>query len=309
MFRSARFKIVLLLLVPAVVLVVAGGRRLSKNSAGRVWGHRGVLPGEFVRPRAAVVIGDRLFVVDFTARIQSYTLDGEHTGVTFTTPDFRNGRPSGLGVDRDGNLIVADSHYHTVRIYNLDGVELRHFGGTGGKEPGQFGYVSDCVQDDEGYFYVSEFGQTDRITKLDIDGTFVKCWGVNGTGEGQFQRVRAMAFGPDRLLYVVDACNHRVQVFDREGVFVRAFGEPGTSIGQLAYPYDLAFDPAGDLYVIERGNSRVQKFTREGQPLGSWGQPGRGEGQLADPWALAVDGRGRVHVIDTENHRVQRIKF
>lgn len=309
MLRSARLKIALILLVPAVVLTVAGGRRLAKNSAGRVWGHRGVLPGEFVRPRAAVVIGDRLFVVDFTARVQAYTLDGEHAGVTFTTPDFRNGRPSGLGADRDGNLIVADSHYHTVRIYSPDGVELRHFGGVGGKEPGQFGYISDCVQDADGNFFVSEFGQTDRITKLDPDGNFVRCWGQNGTGEGQFQRVRAMTFGPDGLLYVADACNHRVQVFDRDGGFVRAFGGPGTEVGRFAYPYDLGFDPAGNLYVVERGNSRVQKLSRDGVPLASWGSPGRGEGQLADPWALAIDRYGRVHVIDTENHRVQRVQF
>ncbi len=309
MLRSARLKILLILLVPAVVLIVAGGRRWAKNAAGLVWGHRGVLPGEIVRPRAAVVIGDRLFVVDFTARIQAYTLDGEHTGTTFTTPDFRNGRPSGLGADREGNLIVADSHYHTVRVYTPDGVEVQHFGGTGGKEPGQFGYISDCVQDADGNYYVSEFGQTDRITKLDAEGKFVRCWGENGTGEGQFARVRAMAFGPDGLLYVVDACNHRVQVFDRDGGFVRAFGGPGTEVGQFAYPYDLAFDPAGNLYVVERGNSRVQKFTAAGVPLGSWGTPGRGEGQLADPWALTVDRYGRVHVIDTENHRVQRIKL
>lgn len=309
MCRSARFRLLAILLLPAVVVVVAASRGLLRTKPDRVWGHRGVLPGEFVRPRAAVVVGDTLFVVDFTARVQSYDLNGEHTGTTFTTPDFRNGRPSGLGVDRDGNLIVADSHYHTVRIYSLEGRELRSLGGIGGKEPGQYGYISDCVQDADGNYFVSEFGQTDRITKLDADGKFVRCWGTNGTGDGEFERVRAMAIGPDGLLYVVDACNHRVQVFDRDGRFVRAFGGAGTGPGQFAYPYDLAFGPAGDLYVVERGNCRVQKLSRDGVPLASWGQPGRGDGQLADPWALAVDRHGRVHVIDTENHRVQRIKF
>ena len=97
-----------------------------------------------VRPRAAVIDGeDRLCIVDFTARIQAFDLDGNYLGPTFTTPDFRNGRPSGLGVNRDGNLIVCDSHYHCIRIYTPDGTELKTIGGEPGTAPGQFGYVSD----------------------------------------------------------------------------------------------------------------------------------------------------------------------
>lgn len=295
------------LLIVATALTALAFRSGLGGAAERTWGRRGVLDGEFVRPRAATIAGDKLFVVDFTARVQAYSLDGEHAGVTFTTPDFRNGRPSGLSTDNDGNVLVSDSHYHMVRIYSPEGVELKNFGGSSGTEPGQFGYLSDCVQDADGNYFVSEFGQNDRITKLDSQGKFLMCWGKNGTGEGEFQRVRALAIGPDGYLYAADACNHRIQVFDRGGRFVRILGGPGTEPGQLAYPYDLGFDPAGNLYVVERGNSRVQKLTREGMPLGSWGSPGRGPGQLADPWALAIDQLGRVHVIDTENHRVQRI--
>jgi DNA-binding beta-propeller fold protein YncE len=306
---STRFGLLAAVAVPVAVVAVALSRSHAGGSADRVWGGRGVLPGEVVRPRAAVVIGDALFVVDFTARVQAYSLDGDHTGLTFTTPDFRNGRPSGLGRDRDGNLIVADSHYHAVRIYAPDGRELRTLGGVGGTEPGRFGYISDCVQDADGNYFVSEFGQTDRITKLDAAGQFVTCWGTNGTGEGQFQRVRALALGPDGLLYAADACNHRVQAFTRDGAFVKAFGGVGSGPGEFSYPYDLGFDPAGYLYVVERGNCRVQKLTADGVPVASWGKPGRGPGQLADPWALAIDGQGRVHVIDTENHRVQRVRF
>ncbi len=295
------------LLLAVAALGVAAFR--AGGSAERDWGRRGVLDGDFVRPRAATILGDKLYVVDFTARIQSYTLDGDYAGVTFTTPDFRNGRPSGLGTAPDGNLLVADSHYHALRIYSPEGKELRVLGGTSGREPGQFGYLSDCVQDSEGNYYLSEFGENDRITKLDKDGKFLACWGRNGTADGEFQRVRALAFGPDGLLYVADACNHRVQVFEKSGAFVRVIGGPGTEPGRFAYPYDLAFDPDGFLYVVERGNARVQKLNREGAPLASWGAPGRATGQLADPWAIAIDQLGRVHVIDTENHRVQRVKF
>lgn len=295
------------MLVIASMLMASALR--TEHTSHLVWGRRGVLDGDFVRPRAATILGDRLYVVDFTARIQSFTLDGDFAGVKLTTPDFRNGRPSGLSTDRSGNLIVADSHYHMVRIYTPNGVELKTLGGVGGSEPGQFGYLSDCVQDPDGNYFVSEFGQNDRITKLDSQGRFLFCFGKNGTAPGEFQRVRALAIGPDGYIYAADACNHRIQVFDRTGELIRVIGRPGTNPGEFAYPYDLAFDPDGMLYVVERGNTRVQKLTRDGEPVGIWGSPGRKPGQLADPWGIAIDSLGRVHVIDTENHRVQRVKF
>ena len=251
----------------------------------------------------------RIYVVDFTARIQSYDANGKHTGITWQTPDYRNGRPSGLGTDREGNILVSDSHYHCVRVYTPEGEVLRTLGGEAGTNPGQFGYVSDCVQDDEGFYYLSEFGQNDRITKLDPEGKFVGTWGSSGTEPGQFQRVRALAIGPDALLYAADACNHRIQVFTKAGEFVREFGSPGEKLGEFRYPYDVCFNAKGELYVVERGNMRVQKLTKEGKPLGSWGSAGSASGQFADPWAVVVDREGKVHVIDTENHRVQRIDF
>ena len=275
-----------------------------------VWGRRGVLDGDMVRPRAAAMDAeDRLYIVDFTARIQVYDRDGNYVGPTWQTPDYRKGRPSGLSIDRDGNLLVSDSHYSCWRIYSPDGKELRVFGGKSGKEPGELGYVSDVVQDDDGYYYVAEFGENERISKFDKDGKFIKCWGSQGTELGQFQRARALALGPDGLLYVADSCNHRIQVFSREGDLVRCWGEPGDEPGQLRLPYDLALNKAGELYVVERENHRVQKFTVEGKSLGVWGSPGREPGQFHGPWALVVDSKGYVHVLDTENHRVQRIKF
>jgi DNA-binding beta-propeller fold protein YncE len=275
-----------------------------------VWGKHGVRNAELHRPRAiAIDKNDRLYLVDYTARIQVYDLNGRYMGPTWQTPDYRNGRPAGLDIDRDGNLIVCDSHYHIVRIYSPDGQLLRTLGGESGSKPGQFGYISDCIQDEDGYFYISEFGDNDRITKLASDGSLVKCWGRAGTEPGEFQRLRALVNGPDKCIYAADAVNHRIQVFTRDGDFVRCIGEPGEDPGQLSYPYDLSIDSKGNLYVVEYNNHRVQKFSLEGKSLGCWGGPGREPGKLGSPWALAVDRRGRVHVVDTENHRVQRIRF
>jgi DNA-binding beta-propeller fold protein YncE len=298
-------------LLLALGLLALAGCADEPGRAELVWGQRGVQDGDLIRPRAVAIDGqDRLFVVDFTARIQVYDRDGNYLGPTWTTPDYRKGRPSGLSIDRDGHLIVSDSHYSCFRIYTADGKELCKFGGDVGTAPGQLGYISDVVQDEDHNWYVAEFHPNHRITKLDPEGRFLRCWGGEGTEPGQFQRPRALALGPDGLLYVADACNHRIQVFTRDGELMRCWGTSGGEPGQFLYPYDLAFNKAGVLYVVEYGNNRVQKFTPAGESLGCWGGPGRAPGPgLYNPWALAIDSKGRVHVLDTENHRVQRIAF
>src|SRR5258707_6570636 len=78
-----------------------------------IWGRHGVAPGDFVKPRAiAIDKDDRLYIVDYTARIQVFDRDGKFLNLSWTTPDYRNGQPSGLSIDRDGNLIVSESPYH-----------------------------------------------------------------------------------------------------------------------------------------------------------------------------------------------------
>lgn len=288
-----------------VLLLIAVGCGRSPEKPDLVWGHRGLGGGEMVKPRAvAIDDNDHLYIVDFTARIQVFDRDGKYL-IGWTTPDSTNGRPSGLSIRPDGKLLVSDSHYQCLRVYNADGYEVQAPIG----EPGQFSYISDAVQDTDGYYYVAEFGRHQCITKLNDKGQTIASWGSEGTEPGQFARIRALTLGPDDgLLYVADACNHRIQVFTRDGQLVRWWGEPGAEPGQLSYPYDLAFGKNGVLYVMEYGNHRVQKFTPEGKSLGCWGSPGRGPGQLCSPWALIVDSKGQVHVIDSENHRVQRLK-
>jgi hypothetical protein len=299
----------------ALVIVAAGlaaGCNSSRSRPDLVWGKRGVQGGQLVKPRAiAIDAADQLYIVDWTARIQVFDRDGKFLDRSWTTPDYRNGRPSGLSIDPHGNIVVSDSHYHCVRVYSPDGELLRTIGGEAGAEPGQLGYVSDAVFDADGFCYVAEGYDSHRISKFSADGKFAKCWGSLGSEPGQFSRIRAMVLGPDGYLYVADACNHRIQVFTRDGDLVRHWGTAGSEPGQLSYPYDLAFSVGEPpcLYVVEYQNHRVQKFTPTGESLGCWGGFGHEPGQLRAPWALAVDSRGQVHVVDSENDRIQRIDF
>ena len=293
--------------IASVFWISHGQGRESSGRLEAVWGEKGFSDGRLIKPRgAAIDAQDRLYIVDFTGRIQLFDAEG-HYLFGWRTPVWEKGKPTGITISRDGRVLVPDTHYHRVLIYSAKGDLLATIGGTLGHEPGQFGYVTDVAEDDDGYLYVSEYGDHDRIQKFTPEGRFVLQWGSHGTEPGQFMRPQSMEFDRQGRLFVTDACNHRIQVFDSEGKRLDMWGEHGSEPGQLNYPYGLAFGRDGALYVCEYGNSRVQKFTPEGRPLGTWGTPGRRAGELWNPWAVVVDSRGRVYTIDSTNHRVQRI--
>ena len=284
------------------------------GSVEKIWGRRGISDGRLQKPRAMAIDGqDRLYIVDMTARIQVFDLDGNHIR-TWKTPEYENGKPSGLTIDNRGNLLVADTHYYRMLVYSPEGklLEEQTIGGVRGHGEGQFGLVTDAVQDSAGNYYIAEYGDYDRIQKFSPEGRFLFQWGGHGSEPGQFIRPQNIAIDEHDHIWVADACNHRIQVFDatgEEAELIRNWGTSGSRPGQLQYPYDLALDGQGHVYVCEWGNHRVQKFTLDGQSVDIWGGQGRQQGQLHNPWALVRDSDGRIHVLDTYNHRVQRIRL
>lgn len=296
-------------LCSSLVLTVPGcdEQTASTGRLEKVWGRRGASAGRFQKPRAmAIDSDDCLYIVDMTARIQVFDREGNYLR-GWQTPVHVAGRPTGLSFDRRGRLLVADTHYFRVLVYSPQGDLLRTIGGVNGPSPGEFGLVTDAVEDSVGNLYISEYGDYDRIQKFAPDGKFLLEWGGHGGEPGQFMRPQNMVIDEQDHLWVADACNHRIQVFDTAGKLLERWGEEGSEPGQLYYPYDLILDGEGHLYVSEWGNNRVQKFTIEGESLGCWGRRGREPGELDHPWALVRDSQGRIHVLDTQNHRVQRI--
>jgi DNA-binding beta-propeller fold protein YncE len=276
-----------------------------------LWGRRGIAPGRLMKPRAlAIDAEDHLYLVDMTGRIQVFDADGNFLR-GWRTPESRNGCPTGLHISGKGDLLVADTHYYRVLVYNLDGkpADSPILGGTMGSGPGEFGFITDVIDDSEGNLYVAEYGQSDRIQKFSADGAFILQWGSHGSEPGQFRRPQNLAIDDQNRIWVADACNHRIQIFDTDGHLLCLWGEQGNGPGQLYYPYGLAFDQRGNVLVCEYGNHHIQKFTDQGKPLGSWGSHGRQPGQMHNPWALARDSLGRIHILDSNNHRVQRILF
>jgi DNA-binding beta-propeller fold protein YncE len=300
-------------LIAGGICAAAVGGCTGGSSADRppekLWGSIGAGRGQFSKPRAiAIDDQDQLYIVDMTARIQMFDVDGTYIR-RWQTPEHAYGRPTGLTFDTiDGHLLVADTHYNRILTYTRTGelVANRTLGGTMGQGPGEFGLVSDVVRDAAHNYYVSEYGEYDRVQKFTHEGKFILQWGGHGSDPGQFMRPQHLEIDADGLVWVADACNHRIQVFDPTGKLVKSWGTEGSAVGQIYYPYCIALDGKGHVYVCEYGNHRVQKFTLEGQSVACWGSAGRKPGQLNTPWALVLDSRGRVHVLDSMNHRVQR---
>jgi DNA-binding beta-propeller fold protein YncE len=297
------------LVAPLIVATGCIGEPGSSGELEKVWGRSGISEGRFRKPRAiAVDANDHLYVVDMTARIQVFDADGKYL-YQWETPAHDNGRPTGLNFDRDGNLLVADTHYFQLLIYSPEGKLLRKIGGTSGHEPGQFGFVTNAVQDKQGCYYIGEYGEYDRIQKFTRDGKFLLQWGTHGDQPGQFVRPQSLDIDEQGRIWVADAANHRVQVFDGKGELQFLWGRAGAAPGELSYPYALKLDGQGHVYICEYGNSRIQKFTLDGRSLACWGSIGREPGQLYNPWGIARDSRGRIHVVDSGNNRVQRISL
>lgn len=289
-------------------------RQAETDPAGvdLVWGRRGFSNGRFLTPRAiAIDANDHLYIVDKSARIQSFDVDGEFRN-GFSTPLSEHGKPCGLSFNRDGNLLVADTHYFRMLVYQPDGTLLEEqiIGGSNGTGPGQFGFVTDAVQDSDGNYYISEYGECDRVQKFTASGEFIYQFGQHGGEAGQFRRPQSLALDSEGQLWVADACNHRLQVFDVSGKrerFLKQIGENGRAPGQFRFPYGLVIGPDRTLYTSEFGNHRVQKLDPDGNSLDSFGGPGRRPGEFQQPWALALDSQQRLHVLDTYQDRVQRI--
>lgn len=276
--------------VPAEVLVGAPGRG----------------PGLFSTPRAIALDAERgrFYVIDKTARVQGFSLDGTFES-EWSMPESENGKPVGISVAPDGRVFVPDTHYNRVLVFDSDGTELMRFGsfGTG---PGEFVYPTDIAFGEAGLIYVAEYGTNDRIQVFDASGSYLFGFGGIGSGDGEFNRPQSIEFSHDgEELYVADACNHRIVIFDRKGRWLRSIGSPGSGEGELFYPYGITVLPDGTLLVSEFGGDRIQRLdSRTGESLGTWGGAGFERGLLRSPWGVASDGQ-RIYVLDSGNARVQ----
>ncbi len=218
--------------------------------------------------------------------------------------------PTGVAVDKEGNIYVADTDNHSIQKFDKDGKFLARWGGDPDSVEGSFYYPRGLATDPEGFVYVADSGNN-RVQKFDSEGNCMQAWGKfgfawRGAEMGQFDVPWGVTTDHRGSLYVTDTSNARVQKFQPDGTPLLKWGRDGSYDGAFFYPRGITVDFAGNVFVADEGNHRIQKFYPRGSFLTKWGREGNGPGQFKSPWGVACDALGNVYVVDSGNHRIQK---
>ena len=218
--------------------------------------------------------------------------------------------PTGIALDPDGHIYVADTDNHTIQKFDKEGRFLARIGDEPGDAEGQFYYPRGLACDSEGNLIVID-ANNHRIQKFDKDGNFLTIWGKfgfawKGAPQGIFDNPWGVATDRENNIYIADTLNNRIQKYTGEGEPLLMWGKEGAFDGAFFYCRDAVVDFVGNIYVTDEINNRVQKFDSRGNFLAKWGREGKGPGEFNGPWGIAVDAVGNVYVVDTHNHRIQK---
>ena len=104
-----------------------------------------------------------------------------------------------------------------------------------------------------------------QVKKYSLQGELLSIIGYHGDKNGQFNHPRGLAFNNNKLLYVVDGKNHRVQVFQQDDKFTFSFGNRGNNPGQFQFPVRIAIDPNNNVLVTDHDANCIHLFTHNGQ--------------------------------------------
>jgi DNA-binding beta-propeller fold protein YncE len=231
----------------------------------------------------------------------------------FGTEGYDDGEfksPTGIALDPEGHIYVADTDTHTVQKFDKEGRFLARLGDEPGEAEGQFYYPRGLACDSEGNLIVID-ANNHRIQKFDKEGNFLTVWGKfgfawKGASQGVFDNPWGVGVDRNDNVYIADTLNNRVQKYTIEGEPLLMWGKEGAFDGAFFYCRDVAVDFVGNIYVTDEINNRVQKFDSRGNFLAKWGREGNGPGEFKAPWGIAVDALGNIYVVDTNNHRIQK---
>ena len=174
--------------------------------------------------------------------------------------------------------------------------------------------------------YVADGYGNHRVIVFDADtGAYKRHWGAYGNKPDdvdlgrydpkappaqQFRNpVHCADLSVDRLLYVCDRVNNRVQVFKPDGTFVKEAFFNRETLGSGS-TWDVAFsrDPQQKyMYLADGENAKVHVILRDTlELLTSFGEGGRQPGAFYGVHSIATDSKGNLYT--TETYRGQRVQ-
>lgn len=256
---------------------------------------------------------------------------------TGNTARFFN--PSGVDVDADGNLYVADTGNHTIRFITPAGAvsTLAGMAGNPGAKDGtnsaaRFYHPMRVALDPGGNLYVADtYSHTIRKISQDprsgnwITTTFAGTAGVSGSTDGS----AALFYNPWDLtvdgngnVYVADAGNSTVRIISPLAVtstLAGVAGTPGTNNGigpaaRFVYPCAISIDGNGVLYVADGATAAIRKIAPGGIVSTLAGHPGMygavdGPAALFNyPCGIVADNVGaNIYIADTGNNTIRKV--
>ncbi len=261
---------------------------------------------------------------DGTVRLLAGGAEGYRDGVgaaaSFNTP-------SGIALDKQGNVYVADTGNHAIRKIAPDGTVTTLAGsGIAGFADGkgaqaQFNGPVGVAVDEDGNVYVADT-YNDRIRRIAPDGTVstVAGSGVPGIADGigelaQFDTPCGIAVGRDGI-YIADSRNDAVRRINPDGSVLTLALTPGTEKeALLRRPMALAVTHDGFVYVAVGSRGRLLQLAPDGALAGlpdaeHPADPATGiDGnvQVYGPRSLALAPNGTLLLADGPAQRLHRI--
>ncbi|MBL7998726.1 MAG: SMP-30/gluconolactonase/LRE family protein, partial [Candidatus Kapabacteria bacterium] len=301
------------------------------------------MTAKYNNPSAIAADGKGILYVADTDnhRIRKIDKDGNVTTFAGSQAGFSDGKgnnakfnkPTGLAVDKNGWVYVADQLNHRIRKISPDGDVTTYAGSTRGLKDGygseaQFSFPSGIAVDSNGMVFVADYGNH-VIREISQDGTaqILAGNGVSGNTDGlrrkaQFSFPYALAIGDAGELYVADYGNHRIRKIDNKGAVTTFAGtdegyvDQHGAVAKFSEPTGLAIDYSdynGYLYVTDRGNNCIRIIKRDGR-VGTFagGQKGYSEGRGTEakfnaPTGIAFFGRS-IFIADVGNNCIRTVE-